>query len=443
MAKSWKKLVQSENPDSRKEPGNEGSLEAIQLTLDEIAAQSEELNALLRERQALESEMNTLLQANKPEAENPRFAAGNIEPFKEKRKKEQRRAEQKKKLEARISAKNKEVEKKEQYRQELKEKLDQQKKLLQKKELKKASSESRKSKKKDFTEPEFSRKTGFEKRDEKRFGSDKVLKVKETLSRKKDLIREKTAKAVETGKEVREGIRKVSKLVSDLKERKKTSAPTDKFEIKDLKKWAEKLDLDKIKPENLLSRREPNATKETDNRKSTKKTDPAASLKKLENVFPDFNRANKKEPKSNWSSGEKRPVSVSRLKTIKDDWNQKREQKQQELKDKVSLKRLSDKLDELKRFAPLPPMDDADTNAFPDLQLPDLKEITGKQENKEPSLDDRQQKALEHSEAKAAEKKAEDRREKRRQEALAQKREERKAEERAQLRKERKKEKYT
>ena len=85
MTKSWKKLVKA--TDSNSNNTSENSLSTIQSTLNEIAAQNEELDHLLKERQSLEKEMGNLIQSNNPVAEDPRFS-GTIESLSSKREKE-------------------------------------------------------------------------------------------------------------------------------------------------------------------------------------------------------------------------------------------------------------------------------------------------------------------------------------------------------------------
>jgi len=129
MTKSWKKLVKT--TDSNNE--NEHSVDNIQLTLNEIAAQNQELDDLLKERHSLENEMGNLLQSSNPVSEDPRFS-GTIESFKNKREKEKNRAAQKKKLEERLLKNSKELKKWEQTQDRLREKLALKKKSLLKKE---------------------------------------------------------------------------------------------------------------------------------------------------------------------------------------------------------------------------------------------------------------------------------------------------------------------
>ena len=108
MAKSWKKVIKSDTPDSQKNSGESASLDSVQLTLDEITAQNEELAELMKERQALENEMNALLQAQKRETTDSRFS-GSIESFQTKKQQENKRSIHKKLLEQRISRKNNEL----------------------------------------------------------------------------------------------------------------------------------------------------------------------------------------------------------------------------------------------------------------------------------------------------------------------------------------------
>lgn len=137
----------------------------------------------------------------------------------------------------------------------------------------------------------------------------------------------------------------------------------------------------------------------------------------------------------------------TRIRTIKDDWLEKREAKQEELKEKISLQKLSDKLEEMKRFSTISKPEGMDLPEFPEPKLPDIKELTDTLE-KEISLDDRQNKASENASAKKAEQKENEqketeRRERRKEGLLSRKKAERKEEERFTRMKERKKDKYT
>ncbi len=341
MAKSWKKLVNS--ADSNMAGGN--SLNDVQLTLDEIASQSPELDNLLKERQSLENEMGQLIQSSNPVVEDPRFA-GTVESFREKREKEKNRAAQKKKLEERILRKNKELEKWEQNQQRLKQKLTLQKKILQKKETDQDPSTSQKALK---SKEKSSDKSWFE--------TGKLRKQKDVIEKKKDVLTER--------------IRKADKVSGQFKEQKK---PLDYFGQKDLEKFRQKPDPGK-KPKTI-------------------------------------------------------PVQIPK---IKDNWEEKRESVKEKLKEKIALRKLSDKLDEAKRFAQLPEQGKK--------QFSEIREMTRDLE-KAASLDDRQIKASENASAKKAEQKEAEKREKQKEGLLSRKRAERKEEERSSKKKERKNEKY-
>ncbi|WP_430406045.1 hypothetical protein [Fluviicola sp.] len=360
MTKSWKKLIKTTDLDPTDK--SENSLSNIQLTLDEIAAQNEELDDLLKERQSLENEMSHLLQSTNPVAEDPRFS-GSIESLKNKREKEKTRAVQKKKLEERLLKKNKELEKWEQNLKRLKEKLSLQKKTLLKKETQQDSSTS-------LTALKSTNKSS-----EKRwFDTDTIRKKKDEIERTKKVLTEQIKKAEKVPDQIRE-----------------LKTKLDAFGQKDLAKFQQKLD----------------------------------QVKKTAEI----------------------PMRIRR---IKDNWDEKRETKKEKLREKVSLKKLSEKLEETKRFGSAIKSAKSDiTDSLKSLEskVPEIKELTDKLD-KELSLDDRQMNLSENASAKKAEQKETEekeiqRREKRKEELLSRRKTERKEEERSSRKKERKNEKYT
>lgn len=201
---------------------------------------------------------------------------------------------------------------------------------------------------------------------------------------KTDLIRKKKD-AIEKKKVLTEKIRKVEKVPEIIKELKK---PLDAFGQKDLVKFQKKLDQEK-----------------------------------------------------------KTAEIPTRIRRIKDDWDEKRETRKEKLREKVTVKKLSDKLEELKRFGQSTKTDIKDSVEFLESKVPEIKELTDKLE-KELSLDDRQNNLSENASAKKteqkeAEQKEIERREKRKEQLLSRKKAERKEEERSNRKKERKNEKYT
>lgn len=127
---------------------------------------------------------------------------------------------------------------------------------------------------------------------------------------------------------------------------------------------------------------------------------------------------------------EKKPNAIPvQIPKIKDNWDEKRES----VKEKIALRKLSDKLDEAKRFAQLPEQGKK--------QFSDIKEMARDLE-KTVSLDDRQMKASENVSAKKEEQKEEERREKQKEGLLSRKKAERKEAERSSKKKERKNDKY-
>lgn len=132
---------------------------------------------------------------------------------------------------------------------------------------------------------------------------------------------------------------------------------------------------------------------------------------------------------------EKKPDAIPvQIPKIKDNWDEKRESVKEKLKEKIALRKLSDKLEEAKRFTQLSEQGKK--------QFSEIKEMA-KNLEKTVSLDDRQSKASENASAKKAEQKEEEeRREKQKEGLLSRKKAERKEEERSNRMKERKKEKY-
>lgn len=360
MTKSWKKLVKTTDSDSTNK--SENSFSNIQLTLDEIAAQNEELDDLLKERQSLENEMGDLLQSNNPVAEDPRFSS-TIESLKSKREKEKKRAVLKKKLEERLLKKNKELEKWEQNLKRLKEKLALQKKTLLKKETQQDPSTS-------LTALRSTNKSS----EKQRLDTDTIRKKKDEIERTKKVLTEQ--------------IKKVKKVPDQIRELK---TKLDVFGQKDLAKFQQKLD----------------------------------QVKKTAEI-------------------------PTRIRRIKDNWDEKRETQKEKLREKVSLEKLSEKLEEAKRFGQTVNSAKSDIkNSLKSLEskVPEIKELTDKLD-KELSLDDRQINLSENasakkSEQKESEKKETERREKQKEQLLSKRKAERKEEERSSRKKERKNEKYT
>lgn len=434
MAKSWKKLVKPTESDSQKESGEEGSLEQIQLTLEEIASQNEEINQLLKERQSLETEMNSLVHTGNPEHEDPRFS-GNIESFKTKRKQENLRTEQKKKLEERIALKNKELEKWTQSQNKLKEKLAYQKKLLQKKETEKETITERKTKKTKDPEPEFNRKNETEKSDKKWFDTNFVRKTTERIEEKKRRLKEQFGSLKKSDSINKLDLKKPKAKTEDIPlNRPEQKTLLDRFQLKDLQKLNEKLNLDKLLPKEKFSNNSELEKKPREKKQDQKKINFEESFKKGERLFSEFNRPKKKENE---------PTAVSeRIRSVKDQWKEKSESKREELKEKIGLQKLSEKLQEAKRFNSLPKLDNQVPMDFQEFKMPEIKDLISNPD-KPFSLDERQKKMAESTSAKKEEQKENERREQLKEESLSKKRAERKEEERLQRNKERKKEKYT
>lgn len=354
MAKSWKTLIKTTDSDSRNDIGNDSSLKKIQLTLDEIAAQDEVLNNLLKERQSLENGLDSLLKSGNSDTEDKRFA-GSIESFKDKREKEKNRTAQKKKLEERILKKNKELEKWEQNLKRLKKKL-----ILQKKSASAERKETKQDPSTSLKAPK-SRKTSSEKN---WFDTTNIRKKKDEIERTKKVLTE---------------------------EFRELKTEPDSFGLKDLAKFQQKLD-------------------------------PAKKTTEI----------------------------PTRIRKIKDNWEEKRENQKEKLREKGSLKKLSEKLEEAKRFgqtAKSAKSEIRDSLKSLEPNVPEIKELTD-QMDKELSLDERQMNLSENastkkSEQKEAEKKDTERREKLKEQFLSRKKAERKEEERSSRKKERKNEKYT
>jgi hypothetical protein len=358
MAKSWKTLIKTTDSESQGDFGNNSSFNKIQLTLDEIAAQDEVLDNLLKERKSLENGLDSLINPSNSDIEDKRFA-GSIESLKDKREKEKNRIAQKKKLEERLLQKNKELEKWEQNLKRLKDKLALQKKSLLKKETKQDSSTSLKAPK--------SRNKSSEKN---WFDTTKIRKKKDEIERKKKVLTE--------------GLKKIEKSPEKIRDIK---SKLDSFGLKDLAKFQQKLD----------------PVKET------------ADIPK-------------------------------KIRRIGDDWNEKREIQKEKLREKVGFKKLSEKLEEAKRFGQSTKSEIKNSLESMESKVPEIKEMTNNLE-KELSLDDRQSKVSENasakkSEQKEAEKKDTERKEKLKERLLSIRKAERKEEERSSKKKERKNEKY-
>lgn len=415
MAKSWKKVIKSDTPDSQKNSGESASLDSVQLTLDEITAQNEELAELMKERQALENEMNALLQAQKRETTDSRFS-GSIESFQTKKQQENQRSIHKKLLEQRISRKNNELKEWSEKNKRLKEKLAFQKRALQKKKAEK---------KQEFKRPDKPEKQKTTPRDtNKKWGDVNFMRKAKPVSQ------EKTRR------------KKVSEMLFPDKP-KKSSEPAkekqkplpDSFELKDIQNLKERFDLDsriKLPPLSGKERNEsvlPEKAERTkpEKEKQKEKSPVTEALKS----FSEFNRpatAKKKEPLK----------ELVRLPSLRDKWEEKRNAKRDELKEKIGLQKLSDKLSEIKRFATLPGMDKGEKPAIPEFKAPEIQNL-----EKPFSFEEKQDKIAENASVKKQEKKEEERREKLKEDARVKRKAEKQQEEREQLRKERKKEKYS
>ena len=353
MAKSWKNLVKTTDSDSN----NEHSFN-VQLTLDQLAAQNQELDDLLKERKSLENEMGDLLQPTNPVAEDPRFS-GTIESFKNKREKEKKRAAQKRKLEERLLKNSKELKIWEQTQDRLREKLALKKKSLLKKETEQDPSTSIKAPKSLKKDPE-----------KKWFDTNSIRAKKDEIERKKKVLTEE--------------IKKLEKVPDKIRELKTT---LDSFGQKDLVKFQNKLD-----------------------------------------------------------SGKETAAISTRIRRIKDDWDERRETQKEKLREKLNVKKLSEKLEETKRFGQSVKSEIKDSLGSLEEKVPEIKDLTDKLE-KELSLDDRLNNLSENtSSKKSAEKEAEQkdtsRREKLKDQFISKKRADRKEEERSSRKKERKNEKY-
>jgi hypothetical protein len=135
-----------------------------------------------------------------------------------------------------------------------------------------------------------------------------------------------------------------------------------------------------------------------------------------------------------------------KIRRIRDDWDEKHETRKEKLKEKVAIKKLSEKLEETKRFGQSVKSEIKDSLGSLESKVPEIKEMTEKLE-KELSLDDRQNKVSENASAKKAaqketEQKETERRERLKERFLSRKKAERKEEERSSRKKERKNDKY-
>ncbi len=417
MAKSWKKVIKSTSQDSPKTSGESDSLDSVQLTLDEITAQNEELAELMKERQALENEMNALIQTQKTETTDPRFS-GPIESFKTKKKQENQRSIHKKLLEQRISRKNNELREWSEKNKRLKEKLALQKRALQKKEAEK---------KQEYKRPAKPDKQKVVSQDSSKKWSDVSFtrKAKTINPEKKKTSRKKTPETLFT--------RKLKKENEPIKEKQKPLP--DSFELKDIQNLKERFDLDsRLKlpsyPEKERNERFFSEKAERTKPGGEKKKEKSPVAEALKSVA-EFNRpaaTKKKEPLK----------ELLRLPSVRDKWEEKRNAKREELKEKIGLQKLSDKLNEIKRFASPPEMDKGLKTAIPEFKTPDVQDL-----EKQFSFEERQNKLAENASSKKNEKKEEERREKLKEDARIKKKAEKEREEREERRKERKKEKYS
>jgi hypothetical protein len=140
-------------------------------------------------------------------------------------------------------------------------------------------------------------------------------------------------------------------------------------------------------------------------------------------------------------------IPTPQIRKIKDNWDEKRENQKEKLREKITVRKLSEKLEELKRFAPPSKEDIKNSLESLESKVPEIKDLT-KTLEKDLSLEDRQNNLSENASAKKAEQKETEekevqRRERQKEELLSRKKTERKEEERSNRKKERKNEKYT
>lgn len=417
MAKSWKKVIKNDTPDSQKNSGESASLDSVQLTLDEITAQNEELAELMKERQTLENEMNALLQAQKRETTDSRFS-GSIESFQTKKQQENKRSIHKKLLEQRISRKNNELKEWSEKNKRLKEKLAFQKRVLSKKKTEK---------KQEFKRPDKPEKQKTTPRDTAKKWGD-VNFTRETKPVNQEKIKTRRKKAQETL-----FFDKPKKSSEPVKEKQKPLP--DSFELKDIRNLKDRFDLDsriKLPPLSGKERNESVLPEKAERIKPKKEKQKEKSpVTETLKSFSEFNRpatAKKKEPLK----------ELVRLPSVRDKWEEKRNAKRDELKEKIGLQKLSDKLSEIKRFATLPGMDKGEKPTIPEFKTPEIQNL-----EKPFSFEEKQDKIAENASVKKQEKKEEERREKLKEDARVKRKAEKQQEEREQLRKERKKEKYS
>jgi hypothetical protein len=297
---------------------------------------------------------------------------------------------------------------------------------LQKKELEKDSFNERKTKKTTDSESEKS--------DKKWFHIDFVRQSKKRIDEKKTRLKEQLNSLKKTSpldKLDLSGLKKPKVKVEDIPlNRPEQKTLLDRFQLKDLQKLSEKLNLDNNHskeqfPTNSESKKFP-----VEKPKNQGKRDFKETVNKWEKRFSEFNRPEEKKKKQ-----EKSPLKIA---TIRDKWEEKRTRKQEELKQQMGLQKLADKLNELKSFDSFPGMEKEQKVDFPEFKIPEISDL-----GKELSFEDRKKKLTENLEAKSAEKKDEDRRERLKEDARMKKKSEKEREERAQKNKERKKEKYT
>ncbi len=145
---------------------------------------------------------------------------------------------------------------------------------------------------------------------------------------------------------------------------------------------------------------------------------------------------------------EKKTVEIpTRIRRIKDDWDEKRENTKEKLREKIGLKKLEEKLEEVKRFGNSVKSEIKNSLDSLESKVPEMRELRANME-KELSLDERQMNLSENAAAKKAEQKLAEEKENSRKEKLKErllsiKKTERKEEERSSRKKERKNEKYT
>lgn len=231
-------------------------------------------------------------------------------------------------------------------------------------------------------------------------------------------------------------LKKKSLLKKETEQDPSTSLKAPKSIKKSFEKIRSKTDLIR-KQKDVIERKKKVLTEEI--KKFEKVPD---KIKELKTGLDSFGQKDLVKFQQKLDAEKKNAEIPQRIRRIKDNWEEKHEAQKEKLREKVGLKKISEKLEETRRFGQSAKSEIKNSLDSVAEKAPEIKEMTDNLE-KELSLDDRQNKAsTKKSDEKESEQKDTNRREKLKEQFLSQKKAAKKEEERSSRKKERNNEKY-